>query len=105
MGKDVFLIRRQCEFALIPKYPLQEMRDMSLAAKGLLSLLLSFPADWEIYMTDVVSRSKNGRESTRTALRELIEKKYVMRVYERDNHGQILGSKYVVSDKPMKPDN
>lgn len=102
MAQDVFLIHRKYEFALIPKYPLQEMRDMSLAAKGLLSLLLSFPDGWEICMVDIISRSKNGRESTRKALRELIEKKYVIRTYKRDKNGRITGSRYIVSDTPIE---
>jgi len=102
MGKDVFFIHRQHDFALVPKYPLQQTRDMSLAAKGLLCLLLSFPVNWEICMTDVISRSKNGRESTRAALRELIDKRYVIRKYQRDDHGRISRSKYIVSDVPIE---
>ena len=104
MEKDVFLIHRRYAIASIPIYPLQEMRNMSLSAKGLLSLLLSFPPGWEIRMTDIISRSKNGRDSTRKALRELIEARYVIKVYHREN-GRIKSSRYVVFDEPNPKDD
>lgn len=98
MRRDTFSIRRKHAAASIPIYPLQSLH-ISLAAKGLLALLLSFGENWEIRMSDIIARSKNGRDSTRRAINELVKAGYIKRIYIRDN-GKIKGSQYIVFDEP-----
>jgi hypothetical protein len=101
MSKQSFEIKRKYINCIIPVWPLQEGRDLSLAAKGLLCLLLSFADGWEIRMTDIISRSKNGRDATRKAVQELVEAGYLEKVYIRKN-GKLIGSKYLVYDDPRR---
>lgn len=96
---ETIQIRRRHITCTLPVWPLQHCQ-MSLQAKGLLALLLSFHESWEIRMTDIISRSKNGRDSTRRALAELIKHGYVQKTYIREN-GKIKNSTYVVFDEPL----
>lgn len=101
---DSFRIRRKNLNFVMPTNPIQEDRSITLQAKGLLTLFLSFPEEWEYRMSDIVNRSKNGRDSTRRALNELLSAGYVAREYARDpTSGRIIGSQYIVSDEPSFP--
>ncbi|MEG6586707.1 helix-turn-helix domain-containing protein [Dendrosporobacter sp. 1207_IL3150] len=101
MSHQTFEIRRKNINCVIPVWPLQECRSLSLAAKGLLCLLLSFAHGWEIRMSDIISRSRNGRDSTRKAVQELLKAGYLVKVYIREN-GKLVGSKYIVYDQPKQ---
>ncbi|MEN6623844.1 MAG: helix-turn-helix domain-containing protein [Smithella sp.] len=93
-----FKVKRKNINCIIPVSPLQEERSLSLAAKGLLCLLLSFADGWEIRMVDIISRSKNGRDATRRAVHELVKAGYLEKVYLREN-GKLIGSRYIVYDE------
>lgn len=97
---EMIQIRRKHITCTLPVWPFQHCK-MSLQAKGLLALLLSFPDNWEIRMTDIVSRSKNGRDATRKIIAELIAEGYVQKIYIREK-GKIKNSMYVVSDEPSQ---
>lgn len=58
---------------------------LSWKAKGLLAYLLHLPNDWQIYLEDLKNRSTDGKESTRTAINELIEKGYIKRTRIHEN--------------------
>lgn len=46
-------------------------KDLSLKAKGLLSLMLSLPEDWNYNMQGLVSLSRNGIDAVRLVIEEL----------------------------------
>lgn len=54
--------------------------QLTLEAKHLLTIFLSNSEDWKINMTDIVKRSKNGRDKHYACLRELITHGYVARI-------------------------
>jgi len=89
------------KFAMIPNLTLSDPR-LSLKAKGLLSYLLSLPFDWEVYMSEVVKHSKDGVDSTNSALKELIELKYITRAKIRGKKGKYTGWEYCVYDVPTE---
>jgi len=72
--------------------------DLSLKAKGFLVLLLSFPDDWEFNFDYLVQCSADGRESTRTAMRELTEKGYLEKQPIQNEKGVFDGWDWFVSD-------
>jgi len=51
--------------------------DLSLRAKGLLTLMLSFPEDWHFRFVELKELSTNGTQSTRTAINELRDEGYI----------------------------
>lgn len=58
-------------------------KELSLKAKGLISLMLSLPPDWDYSVAGLVSICKESHTSIRSALKELEEHKYLVR--ERKN--------------------
>lgn len=58
-------------------------KELSLKAKGLISLMLSLPPDWDYSVQGLVSICKESHTSVRSALKELEEQNYLIR--ERKN--------------------
>ncbi len=76
-------------------------KDMSLKAKGLLSLILSLPEEWDYTLKGLSMLCKDGVDSVRTALKELMEFGYVETARVRDEKGRLRGTEYVVYEKPV----
>ena len=84
------------------------LRDprLSLRAKGLLALLLSLPDDWTFRLDWVVNQSREGRDATRAALRELRNAGYITTVPARGAGGHFAGHDWLISDEPLsKPES
>ena len=77
---------------------------LSWKAKGLHSYLLSLPDDWKIYIEDLKNRSKDGRDSTTSAINELMKKGYIKRTPIKDDKtGKFKGGyDYEVYEIPME---
>ena len=52
-------------------------KSLSLKARGLLSLMLSLPDDWNYNMQGLTSLSRDGIDSVRSAIKELEHHGYV----------------------------
>lgn len=72
--------------------------DVTLQAKGLFGLLMTLPDDWQIYLSDLHKRSKNGRDGTATALNELIKLGYIRRMKKTNTKGQFKGYDYEIRE-------
>ncbi|MDF1684989.1 MAG: hypothetical protein P1U36_10100 [Legionellaceae bacterium] len=71
---------------------------LSFAAKGMLSYLLTQEKD-DLNALDLMDRSTNGRDSTRTILKELVKLGYLLREPIRDSDGKISGLRnYIFPD-------
>lgn len=93
-------LKRDTPFVQIDKSALQDDR-LSWKSKGLLAYLLSLPDDWQIYINELKNHSRDGRDSTRTAMNELIKFGYIHRNFSERKSGQFTGYDYFVSEKPM----
>lgn len=82
------------------------LRDEKLSwkAKGLHSYLLSLPDYWQIYIEDLKNRSKDGRDSTTSAVNELMKKGYIKRTPAKDEKtGRFKGGyDYEVYEMPIE---
>jgi hypothetical protein len=74
--------------------------NLSWKAKGLLAYLLSLPDDWKVHEKEVVTHSKDGRDSYRKALKELINLGYVHRDRTKNKKGKWQVSSYCVYEVP-----
>ena len=74
--------------------------NMSMKAKGLYAYLMSLPEDWVLHQTELKRHFKDGRDSIRTAINELIENGYVTKVDTRNELGQIVDCTYTVYEEP-----
>lgn len=63
-------------------------RNLSLKAKGLLSLMLSLPEDWDYSMNGLVAISKENLTAIRSTLTELEDNKYLIRERKHNNNGR-----------------
>ena len=83
------------------------MKDekLSLKAKGLLAYLLTLPDDWKIYVSELQKHSRDGRDSIRAAINELIENGYLKREETRDERGVFSGVEYHVYESGIDAEN
>ena len=77
-------------------------RNLSLKAVGLLSKMLSLPPDWDYSIRGLATLNTDGIDGIRTAMRELEDEGYVIRVQSRDEHGRMSRNKYSVYALPQR---
>lgn len=73
---------------------------LSLKAKGLLSLMLSLPEEWDYTIKGLATICKEGVDSIGAAIKELEDENYVTRNRVRDARGRLLGTEYVIHEVP-----
>jgi hypothetical protein len=79
-------------------------KGMSLKAKGLLSLMLSLPEEWDYSVRGLAALSKDGKDSVMNTLTELEKFGYLKRTKAFDDKGRFAGYDYDIFEKPKKPD-
>ena len=81
------------------------LRDkaLSLKAKGLLSLILSLPDEWEYSIKGLAAISKEGRDGINSGLQELESAGYLVRKPLRGAHGHFGQVEYVIYETPQPP--
>ena len=99
-----FRVSKTKDYTIMANHHLKN-RDLSLKAKGLLSVMLSLPEDWHFTVHGLVSICKEGRDSISGAVRELEEAGYIVRHRLRDKEGHINGLEYIIYETPQKPEN
>ena len=77
--------------------------NLTWAAKGLHTYLLSLPDDWTIYVNELVKHTSAGRDHTYTVIRELIKFGYMQR-FEYRYKGQVISSEYIVYETAIEVD-
>lgn len=73
---SVFRIEKNKNYTVMSNYHLRE-KDMSLKAKGLLSLMLSLPENWDYSIDGLVAICKENETSIKSTLNELKEFGYL----------------------------
>lgn len=73
---------------------------LSAKAKGILLYLLSKPDDWSVRESDIIAHMRDGRDSVRAGLRELIALGYIVRSSIREVTGRYLSNEYDVFENP-----
>lgn len=76
-------------------------KDLSLKAKGLMSLILSLPDDWELTVNGLVQIVKESKNTIYTILKELNKKGYVERRCLKNDIGQILKWELFIFESPV----
>ena len=97
---QVFRVERNKNFTVMANYHLKDKR-LSLKAKGLLSVMLSLPDDWNYNMKGLARLSKDGIDSVRSTVNELERYGYVTRHRIRTETGQLADTEYLVRERPL----
>ena len=97
----VFRVEKNRNYTVMSNVHLKD-RGISLKAKGLLSVILSLPEDWNYTTRGLAAICKEGVDSIGAALRELECAGYLTRHRLRDRSGRISDTEYVVYESPHK---
>lgn len=93
-------VHKTNNFTVMSNFHFKEKR-MSLKAKGLLSLMLSLPDDWNYSISGLVTLSKDGKDSVMSALAELEKFGYLERERVTNSKGQFNGVEYNIYEQPQ----
>ena len=77
-------------------------KTLSLKAKGLLSLMLSLPEDWDYTTRGLSCICKDGVDSIRVGIQELEANGYLVRERHRNENGQYGAIEYTILEKPRQ---
>ena len=97
----IFRVEKTSNYTVMSNYHFKE-KDMSLKAKGLLSLMLSLPNDWDYSIKGLVDYSIDSKDSVMSGLKELEEFGYLKRTMVKNDKGQFEGYDYNVFEKPQR---
>ncbi len=78
--------------------------ELSLKAKGLLSLMLSLPDNWDYTTKGLSCICKDGIDSINATIKELEISGYLIRRRIRNDKGQLTTTEYTIFEKPQKLD-
>ena len=98
----VFRVQKTQNYTIMSNHHLRN-KALSLKSKGLLSLMLSLPEDWDYTTRGLASICKEGVDSVCATVRELEAAGYIIRRRVRDKNGQMRGMEYTVLEEPQPP--
>ena len=98
----VFRIEKTRDYTVMSNYHLRDM-SLSLKAKGLLSLMLSLPENWDYTMKGLARICKDGIDSISGGIRELEAHGYLVRARVRNENGQLGSIEYTILERPKEP--
>ena len=96
----VFRAEKNSDFTIMSNYHFKDKR-LSMKAKGLLSMMLSFPDDWQYSLNGLVAASKEGLTAIRAMVQELEENGYLVRRRLRNEHGRMASVAYDIYEVPQ----
>lgn len=98
----VFRIEKTRDYTVMSNHHLRNT-DLSLKAKGLLSLMLSLPENWDYTMKGLARICKDGIDSISGGIRELEAHGYLIRERIRNENGQLGSIEYTILEQPKPP--
>lgn len=98
----VFRIDKTRDYTVMANFHLRDT-SLSLKAKGLLSLMLSLPENWDYTTKGLARICKDGVDSICATVKELEKAGYVQRRRLRDDLGRLAEVEYTILEKPVIP--
>lgn len=100
MAETSIRVERRRGFTVLPNAMLRDPA-LSLKTKGLMAVLLGLPEDWRYSISGLAQICGTGKETIRSALRELEEAGYLQREQTHGEGGKFGGNSYVVHEEPL----
>lgn len=103
IGLSVFRVHKTENYTVMSNHHLRN-KDLSLQAKGLLSVILSLPPDWNYSIRGLASISKEGDKAIKSTLDELKEHGYLVvhRINPERGRNRVQ-YEYDVYEEPLEP--
>ncbi len=96
----VMRVNKTKNYTVMSNYHLSD-KKISLRAKGLLSLMLSLPDDWNYSIAGLTKYTKDGKDAIMTILKELEDNNYLVRTQLTNDKGQFAGYDYDIYEVPQ----
>lgn len=96
----VMRVQKNSNYTVMANHHLRDTR-LSLKAKGLLSVMLSLPENWDYTLAGLAHISKEGVDAIRAAVNELVHTGYIIRCRRRNNAGQLSDTEYLIYEFPQ----
>lgn len=77
-------------------------KNLSLKAKGFLTVVMALPEDWDFSIKGICSILKEGKSAIYGVVQELKENRYCKTTPSRDEKGLILGLDYMFYEEPYE---
>lgn len=97
---SVCRIEKKKDYTVIANHHLKNV-ELSLKAKGLLTLMLSLPPKWDYTIKGLSSICKDGQDSINSAVKELENAGYVTRQRIRNAKGHLTTVEYIIREEPV----
>ena len=98
----VFRVERTRDYTVMSNHHLKN-RALSLKAKGLLSMMLSLPDNWDYTTRGLAPICREGVDAIGKTLKELESEGYMERRQLRGKDGRITDTEYAIYEQPRKP--
>ncbi len=95
-----FRINKTSNYTVMANFHFKE-KQMSLKSKGLLSLMLSLPENWNFSITGLVTLCKENKTAIASALNELKEYGY-LKITKQKNELGVFEYIYDIYEKPLR---
>ena len=99
----VFRIEKTRDYTVMANHHLRNTA-LSLKAKGLLSLMLSLPEDWDYTTKGLARICRDGVDSICATVRELEDAGYIIRERVRNANGRLGSIEYTILEQPRPPE-
>ena len=98
----VFRVEKTNNYTVMSNHHLRNP-DLTLKAKGLLSLMLSLPENWDYTLKGLSCICRENVDAIRTAVWELEKAGYITRRQGRDEKGKMTAIEYTIYEFPQPP--
>lgn len=97
------IINRGRRFASVPETIINDP-NLSAKAKGVATYIYFRPNEWSFYMSEILEHFRDGKDSIRGALNELVKAGYLRKTQNKDANGRFSGNTFEISDVPFTDD-
>lgn len=95
-----FRVERTKNYTVMSNHHLKD-RGLTLKSKGLLSMMLSLPDEWNYSTRGLAAICKEGVDAIGAALKELEKAGYIIRNQIRGERGRIVDTEYIIYEVPQ----
>lgn len=97
---SVFRVEKSKNYTVMSNHHLRN-KELSLKSKGLLSLMLSLPEEWDYTLKGLSIICKEGIDAIRVSIIELEKQGYIERRRNRNTKGQLTNTEYIIHESPI----
>ena len=97
---SVYRVVRSQDYVTISNYHLRDKR-LTMAAKGLMSVLLTDEGEAAYTIGDLAGLGPEGRDAVRSALKRLEEAGYIRKRQRHDGAGRFSANEYLIYESPL----